>query len=155
MDELEKHAAPAMEKLLQSDPDQLFAELGLRQKAIQADPSQAGRFETTATYQAEFAGPMDVLKQIGRSFFDRVSKDLYGIVCGSDPENTQERKQLWDAFGGGKATFAAALAAIGVSWFGWAPAISAVVAALVVKLFFKNAIDATCQVWKQHLPTSA
>lgn len=151
MAELEKRAAPAMQKLLQSDADQLFAELGLRQKAIQADPSQAGRFETTATYDAAFAGPLDVLKEIGKAFFDRVGKDLYALVCGEDPENAEERKKLRDAIGGGQATFAAALAAIGVSWFGWAPAIAAVIAALVVKLFFKNALDATCQVWKQHL----
>jgi hypothetical protein len=46
------------------------------------------------------------------------------------------------------------LAAALVSTFGWAPALAAVVAAPVVKLFFKNAYLATCQVWQKHLQPS-
>jgi hypothetical protein len=42
--------------------------------------------------------------------------------------------------------FTSWLAAGLVSTFGWAPAIAAVVAALVVRLFLKNAYLATCQV---------
>ena len=152
MANLQDHARPALEKLLQSDPDQLFAELGLRQKAIENDPTQAGLFETTATYDASFAGPLDDLKEFGKRFFDRVSKDLYNIVCGTDAEDAAERKKLLDAFGLGGTAFAGALAALLVGSFGWAPAISAVVAALVVKLFFKNAHEAMCEVWKKHLP---
>lgn len=152
MTDIKDDAQSALEKLLQSDPDQLYAELGLRQKAIQADPNQAGMFETTATYDAEFAGPLDALKDFGRRFFNRFSNDAYSLVCGTDQENSQERKNLLDAFGGGPTAFAAALTAALMSWFGWAPAIAAVVAALIVKLFFKNAYGAMCDVWKQRLP---
>jgi uncharacterized membrane protein YdfJ with MMPL/SSD domain len=152
MPDVGHHAQPALEKLLQSDPDQLYAELGLRQKAILADPRQAAMFETTATYDADFAGPLDALKDFGRRFFNRFSNDAYALVCGADQENSEERKKLLDAFGGGQTAFAAALTAALMSWFGWAPAIAAVMAALIVKLFFKNAYIAMCAVWKQRLP---
>jgi len=152
MASLQARAEPALQKLLQSDPDQLYAELGLRQKAIENDETQAGLFEITATYDAPFAGPLDSLREFGQNFFRRVSKDVYDLVCGNDPNNAGERKRLMDAFGGGRTTFAAALAAVLVSSFGWAPAIAAVVAALVVKLFLKNAYGAMCDVWKNHLP---
>jgi hypothetical protein len=151
MDNLQKNAQPAIEKLLQSTPDQLFAELGLRQKAIVNDPAQAGLFETTVTYDAAFAGPLDVLKEFGQKFFSRLSHDLYDLVCGDDKENAAERKKLVDALGGGTTVFASALTGILVSSFGLAPAIATVVAALVVKLFFKNAYGAMCAVWQRHL----
>jgi hypothetical protein len=142
----------ALEKLLQSDPDQLFTELGLRHEAIKLDPSQAGLYQTTATYDAAMMGPLDFLKEWGQNFFDRFSKDVYGLVCGIDKENSDERKKLLQAFGLGDAAFGAALTAVLMSWFGWAPAIAAVVAALVVKLFFKNAYASMCEVWKKRLP---
>jgi hypothetical protein len=145
-------AEPALNKLLQSEPDQLFAELGLRRLAILDDPTQAGMFETSATFDAPFAGPLDVMRDFGRKFFDRFSKDAYQLVCGADAQNSEERNKLLDAFGGGKAAFAAALSAALVSWFGWAPAIAAVVAALIIRLFFKNAYGAMCEVWKERLP---
>ena len=152
MADLEGYAQPAMEKLLQSDPDQLYAELGLRRKAIEDDPSRAGSFDVTVPYDAPFAGPLDVLKEFGQNFFRRFSRDVYGLVCGGDEENAAERQKLVDAFGLGKTTFAAALAALLVSSFGWAPAIAAVVAALVAKLFLRNAYGAMCDVWKTKLP---
>src|SRR5690242_9664832 len=128
MPDLESSAQPAVEKLLQSDPNQLYAELGLRQKAIQADPAQAGMLETTATFEAELAGPLDALRDIGRDFFNRVSKDAYSLVCGADKQKSGERTKVLNAFGLGPTAVAAAMSAAFVSWFGWAPAIAAVVA---------------------------
>ena len=151
MANLQDLAKPALERLLQAEPDQLFAELGLRQKAIENDPTQAGLFEPTATYDAPFAGPLDVLKEFGQGFFDRVNKDLYNLVCGDDANNANERKKLLDAFGLGGVAFAGVLTSVLISSFGWAPAIATVVAALVVKLFFNNAQAAMCEVWKKHL----
>jgi hypothetical protein len=151
MADLKDQAQAALERLLQSEPDQLFTELGLRQKAIENDPTQAGLFEITATYDAPFAGPLDVLKEFGQRFFDRVNKDLYNLVCGDDTNNANEWKKLLDAFGLGGVAFAGVLTSVLISSFGWAPAIATVVAALVVKLFFNNAQAAMCEVWKKHL----
>jgi uncharacterized membrane protein YdfJ with MMPL/SSD domain len=152
MPDLLELSRPALEKLLQAEPDQLFTELGLRQKAIEADPTQAGLFETTATYDAAFAGPLDLLKEFGQAFFDRVNKDLCSLLCGNDKRFAPDREKLVAALGLGDVAFAGALTSVLVSSFGWAPAIATVVAALVVKLFFRNAVTAMCTVWKKHLP---
>jgi uncharacterized membrane protein YdfJ with MMPL/SSD domain len=154
MADLQDLAKPALERLLQAEPDQLFAELGLRQKAIENDPAQAGLFEPAATYDASFAGPLDILKEFGQDFFGRVNMDLYSLVCGDDAKFASDRKKLVDALGLGDVAFAGALTAVLITSFGLAPAIATVVAALVVKLFFKNALAAMCAVWKKRLPAS-
>jgi hypothetical protein len=141
-----------VEKLLQSHSEQLFAELGLRLKAIENDPAQAGSFETTTTFDAPFAGPLDTLREIGQRFFERFSPDAYGLVCGSDDENAGVRKKLLDALNLGETAFAATLVSALIGTFGIAPALASVVAALIVRLFFRNAVGAMCDVWKKHLP---
>jgi len=153
MADLTDKAVPALERLLQSEPDQLFAELGLRQKAIENDPLQAGLFETTATYDAPFAGPLDILKEFGQRFFDRVNKDLYNLICGDEAKNAAERRKLLEALGLGRLAFAGVLTSVLISSFGFAPAIATVLAALVVQLFFNNAQAAMCEVWKKRLPS--
>jgi len=152
MSNVESRATPALEKLLQSEPDQLFAELGLRQQAILDDPVYAGSYDATATFDAPFAGPLDTLREIGQRFFERFSPDAYGLVCGSESENADMRKKLLDALNLGETAFAAALVSALVSTFGLAPALASVLAALFVRLFFRNAYGAMCDVWKKHLP---
>lgn len=152
MSDTEKQARDAVTKLLEADPDQLFAELGIRQKAIASNASVAGSFDPTVTYDAKTMGPMDVMKDFGRSFFKRVNRDVYGLVCGTDEAFADERKKLADAISTGQTAFATVLATACVAWFGWAPAIAAVIAALVVKLFFRSAQGAMCDVWKGKLP---
>jgi len=45
MAQVEEQAKAAVVKLLKSPEDQLFVELGLRKKAIDADPAVAGQFD--------------------------------------------------------------------------------------------------------------
>src|ERR1035437_8052268 len=144
MPELQDQAKAAVEKLLQSQEDQLFAELGLRGKAIDADPAVAGQFDPDISYDAEFAGPMDALKEFGQRYFDKVNRQVYDLVCGATKESEEDRGKLRDAFGMDKPTSAGVLAGVLVSSFGWAPAIAAVVAALVVKLFFRPGSELSC-----------
>jgi hypothetical protein len=152
MPQIQEQAKAAVEKLLESPDDQLFIELGLRRKAIDADPAVAGQFDPELSYDADFAGPLDVLKEFGQRYFDKVNKQVYELVCGNTKDNEQDRSNLRQAFGLDKTTFAAMLAAALVSSFGWAPAIAAVVAALVVKLFFRSGYEIACQMWKEKLP---
>jgi hypothetical protein len=56
-----------------------------------------------------------------------------------------------DAFGIGGEAVATALAAVMVTSLGLAPAVAAVVAALAIKLFFRPAHGAMCDVWKGKL----
>ena len=152
MPSIETRATPALEKLLQSDSDQLYAELGLRLKAFEADPTNAGSFDSSATFDAPFAGPFDALREFGQVFFERFSLDAYGLVCGSDTKNASERKKLLDALNLGETAFAATLVGALIGTFGMAPVLASVVAALIVRLFFRNAQGAMCAVWKKSLP---
>jgi hypothetical protein len=152
MSELDQMARHAVEQLLQSDEDQLFEELAIRNKAILKDPGLAGSFSPKASYDAALMGPMDDLRKFGRIFFSRLNRDCYNLVCGGEQLDSQEREKVANAFGVGKTEVAAAIAGIMVAHFAIAPAIAAVVAALIVKLFFRNAHGAMCEVWKQKLP---
>jgi hypothetical protein len=150
--DLDTHAQPAIEKLLQAQPDQLFVELGMRQKAIQADPTQAGLFAPPASANVDFSAPLDVMKDFGQNLFNRLSKTMYQLACGNDTDNQDERKKLEDAFGLGPAVFATTMATVLVSSFAIAPAIAGVVAALAVKLFGQTVYPAMCDTWKKNLP---
>ena len=154
MSDLSSEAQPAMEYLLQADPDELFKELGLRFEAIKRNPELAGSFELPTESTEEALGLAELgegLRDFGHRFFERVNREAYSLVCGKESEQTQERKKLLDAFSLGPEAVAASLAALLVAQLGLAPAISAVVAAIVVKLFFKSAYGAMCEVWSAKL----
>jgi len=152
MPELDQLALPAAKQLLQSDEDQLYEELAIRQKAILKDPALAGSFSPAAAYNAALMGPMDDLRNFGKIFFSRLNRDCYDLICGGAGADNQEREKVAKAFGIGKTEVAAAIAGVIVAHFAIAPAIAAVVAALIVKLFFRNAQEAMCEVWKAKLP---
>ena len=152
MRETQNDPTAAVEKLLQSEPDQLYEELGLRKYAMLAEPARAGAFDSDATFDAPFAGPQDVLRDVGRRFFERFNRDAYELVCGISEADAAQRKKILESINLGETAFAAVLVGALMSTFGFAPAVASVVAALIVRLFFRNAYGATCDVWKQRLP---
>ena len=150
MSNFDELARRAVEDLLDSEPDQLFAELELRRRAILANPAEAGSFEPAGAYRAVVNVPLEELRDFGRRFFDRVSRDLYQLLCGDDAENAQTRQTLFQALTS-RATFAAALSGVLVAHLGMAPALAAVLAALVVRLFANNAHQVACEMWRERL----
>jgi hypothetical protein len=152
MDSLDKLASPAVEDLLDYEPDQLFAELEIRRRTILDDPAQAGSFAPAGTHRAFTDESLDELREFGRRFFKRFSRDAYGPVCGSDAENAEVRQSLLSAVTS-KTTFAAVLAGVLVAKLGLAPALAAVVAALVVRLFVNNAHEVMCEMWHERIST--
>ncbi|MGH9632133.1 MAG: hypothetical protein ACRD7E_27830 [Bryobacteraceae bacterium] len=155
MPENEDQIQSAIEDLLASDEAQLFEELAIRNRAMVKDPSVAGSYKPRVSYNAALMGPMDDLRNFGRRLFNKVNKDCYQLVCGGGDADKQEREKLLDAFKLGKTEVAAAMAALFVAYLNVAPAIAAVLAALVVKLFFKNAHEAMCEVWSEKLETKS
>ncbi len=152
MSDLATMARPALDDLLkQPDETKLYAELTNRVYAIRANPSLGGSFAPEYPHVEDYGAKED-LEAFGKRFFDRLSAQAYELMCGSDAENTQERKKLVDAFGIGKQAVAPALAALLVTYLGLAPAIAAVVAAIAITLFFQSAYGAMCDIWKTKLP---
>ena len=149
MSDITSLAKPALEKLEESDENQLYQELGVRLKAIASDPALAGSFDPTVTYSAALMGPLDDVKLFGKKFFEKMSREAYGLVCGGGLTD-EEQKKFTEALGN-KIDFGTWLAAILVAHWAIAPAIAAVVAALVVRLFFRPAHSAMCEVWASKL----
>ncbi len=142
----------ALSRLLQSTEDQLFEQLGIRAKALAADPSIAGNFEPNVAYDGIAMGPLDDVRELGRRLFGRWNREAYNLVCGSDADTAADRKKLLDAFGGGDVAVGAALAGMFVAYLGMAPALAGIVAALTLKYFFRPAYGEFCGLWLEKLP---
>jgi len=154
MTEIWKMAEPAVKRLLNSDEGQLYETLGIRSKALSLDLSTSGSFEPEVVYDEAQMGVLDDIREFGQRLFQRWNRAAYGLICGKEAENEEERKKLRDAFGMGKVTFGAVMAGFLVSTFALAPAIAAVVAAIVVKLFFHPTYVEFCQTWGKKLEAS-
>jgi hypothetical protein len=139
-----------MSLLLQSSEDQLYEQLGIRAKAIAANPAAAGSYEPSVTYDGAAMGPLDDVRDFGRRLFNRWNREAWNLAC-SDDEGS-DRKKLLEAFGGGQAAVAATLSGLLVAHFGLAPALAAIVAALALKHFFRPAYQEFCNFWQEKLP---
>lgn len=148
-----EQAQRAIEKLLQSEEGQLYEQLGLRSRAIAEDVAKAGSFEPSITDDTlDTMGLRDEAQELGRRLFNRWQVEIYNLVCGSAADNQKERKAVLDAIGLGEVAMAASLTGVLISLLGLAPPIAAVVAALVVKRFFRPAHEEICRTWSKHLP---
>lgn len=148
---LTEEATLAAGELESSDEDQLYQELGIRLKAIEEDAGLAGSFSPAVTFDATVMGPLDGLIDLGKRIFRRWEKEAYEISCGPDAADQKDRQFFLDAFGLGSAAVAGYIAAGLVSSFALAPAIAAVVAALVVKRLFVPAYEEFCTKWGERI----
>jgi hypothetical protein len=78
-------------------------------------------------------------------------REAFGLVCGTGSGDGGDRKKLAEAFGVGGTAVAALITAGLASTFGLAPAIAAVIAAIVVKRFLRPAYEEFCVVWGDRL----
>ncbi|HET9768980.1 MAG TPA: hypothetical protein VFS60_19195 [Thermoanaerobaculia bacterium] len=152
MPTLHEEATQASERLLRADEPQLYEELAMRLKAIQAEPSAAGQFDLHPTYEEAAMGPKDELRELGRRLWQRWQVETYNLFCGSSTGDAKDRRQLIDAIGVGEVAVAGALASLLVAHLAMAPAIATVIAALVVKRFFRPGYEELCAYWSKQLP---
>jgi hypothetical protein len=155
MSDLDELARPAVDDLLKLQEGDLYAELGARLHAVESDPSLGASFAPTIDISQESFGVVEDLQDFGRRYFELVSAQAYDLVCGSSPENAESRKKVADAFEYGKTAVATAITTALVAQLGFVPAIAAVVATIVISVFFRSAKTLMCQVWKEHLPQPA
>jgi hypothetical protein len=151
MSDLSKLAEPVVTNLLQSDVDQLYEQLGMRAKTMAADLSAAGQLDPTVRHDERTMGALDSVKRFGQRIFRRWNREAYELMCGKSADDAQDRERLVKATGIGDVAVASVLTGLLVSSFGLAPAIAAVLAALVVKRFFRPAHEEFCEVWKESL----
>lgn len=153
MTKLEKKAQPAVQKLLRKDEDQLYKELGMRQKVIAKDPYLMAGFDFDAPYDVTVMGPMDELRKFGEQLFKRYQVEAHKIFCPKEEGDKEDIDNLKKAIGIDDAAVAAFItAAIVASGVGIAPALAAVVAVLIVKRFLRPTYEETCKAWAKYLP---
>jgi hypothetical protein len=144
-------------ELLELDEEELEYLLGERVKAIEEDMQIQGNFQPIVSYSKSF-GPKDALPAIGRRMVYKLRVQAYDLLCGTDPEDVQWRKDILDATKISSGAAVASLAAMFVSGLGIAAALAGVLAALIIKKFvqptFKAGHEAMCEEWKKSLPES-
>ena len=148
MTDLKKQAEAAMQNLLQSDEQQLFEELGMRTQAITRDITKAGSFEPQISYAEAEMGLKETLGRIGRRLFRRWNREAYKLLCGDDPDDKEQRTELASAIGISDVAAATALTSA-LIYLGAAPALAAIIAAIIVKKFFAPTYQEFCGIWKE------
>jgi hypothetical protein len=102
-------------------------------------------------------GPMEDLQNIGRSMFNKLQMQAYGLVCDKELEDKEDRNKIVVALGIGTEAAVIALTSVLIGTFGLAAALAGVVAALIIKRFaeptLKEGQDAMCEMWKEYLPS--
>jgi hypothetical protein len=139
-------------KLLTADDDTLYEQLGMRARAVQSQAPGAMQYGVALTHDANVMGPLDDLRTLGKRLLARWNGELYKVFCGSEDADKKDRDSLFNAIGLGEVAIAAAMTGVLVSSFAVAPAVAAVVAALVVKRIGKPAVEVLCEEWKKRLP---
>ena len=153
MTKLEKKAKPAVEKLLRKDEDQLYKELGMREKKIAGDPYLMAPFDFDVTYDVAVMGPMDDLRKFGEQLFKRYQVEAHKLFCPKEEGDKEDIDNLKKILGIDDAAVAALIAVALVTNVGIAAALAAVVAALIVKRFLRPTYEETCKAWAKYLPS--
>ena len=150
--DLSKQAMPAVEKWMKATPDQLYEQLGIRQIAIDLDPSKSEDFDPHVTYDfVMMMGPKEFVFNFGKQLFKRWQSEAYKLSCGPSDSNASDRKKLMEALGLGEASLGAAVAAVLVAHCVLAPVTATIVGVLLVKLFFRPTYEEFCKAWTKSV----
>ena len=144
--EARQEAERAVTPLLTEPEDELFAELGIRARALSRHPAAAGSFNPDVRYNEVWMGDLDDVRAFGMRLYARWDHDLHDVVCSPDLGGTAQGTAA-DEIGAGQPAFAAYLATAIVSGLGIAPALASVAAAIVVRRFGSSTLDELCRTW--------
>jgi hypothetical protein len=140
---------PAIDELLLENEDELFEQLGRRVQAIEGSSVLGDYFDFDVSFDP--SGAREAFRRLGARIYQRWESEAFGLVCGTGSGDGGDRKKLAEAFGVGGTAVAAMITAGLASTFGLAPAIAAVIAAIVVKRFLRPAYEEFCVVWGDRL----
>jgi len=141
-------------QLMSLDEPHLLAELDRRIALVELDPSQAElpSMELLTVAEGELEGGLPRIGPTTRRLLRRWERELYELLCGSDPDDKADRGKLRDAAGVGPDALVGALAGWLVAGPLGAPALLAgVIAAIIVKRFGTATLDQMCQIWRERL----
>jgi hypothetical protein len=145
--EARQEAERAVTPLLTEPEDELFAELGIRARALSRHPAAAGSFNPDVRYNEVWMGDLDDVRAFGMRLYARWDHELHDVVCDPDAGGSEERTAAADEIGAGQSAFAAYLATVIVSGLGIAPALASVAAAIIVRRFGGSTLGELCRAW--------
>ena len=134
----------------QKDATALEVLVGLREKAIERDPSLKDNPDFEPKYDETIMGGLDDIKDLGKKILKRWNKELHDFVCVNNSEDSKDRKAILDSLNLGEAAVVAAVASALLS-LGLAAAIAAAVAPFIVKKFIWPAKDELCKAWGEEV----
>jgi hypothetical protein len=141
--------------LSQIDDEALFRELGQRAYKLEALPESALSPGLQGDDTQGLEGLWDHFATLGRRIFNRVTDELYAVLCGTADDDASDRAKLRSAFKLGPDDVIAGLVGVLVGTFGIAGPIAAVIAALIAKRLLKPAYEETCKYWSEQIPRPA
>lgn len=144
-----------IELLLQSNEKQLLEQLGMHAAVVTRDLTKAGELHPNiVAADVKMMGIKDDLKALGTRVLRRWNRSAYDLLCGTDPDDAATQQEIKKALGLGEAAVIGALATALVG-IGLMPALAPIVAAILVKKFFRPAYGEFCAVWKGKLPADS
>ena len=142
------------EKLIEFDDDQLMLHLGMSAKGISEDPEGQTRSASIDLVDLSIyeitRGNEDTLN-FGQRLFKRLNASSYELLCKDPFDDGETLKKLNEALKDSTAKAAGFLAPVLVANLGLAPAVAAIVAALIIKTISKAIADEICSTWKKSL----
>ena len=132
------------------DDEALLVLIGMREKALAAEPALKDDPNLEVVYEGTTMGPLDDLKRLGKRVLNRWNKELYGICCGNESVDSKERAALLNSLNLGEAAVIAAVAGVLIS-LGVGAAIAAPLAPLIVRRFIWPAKDELCVAWRESI----
>src|SRR6266536_6446312 len=107
------------QELIAKNETQLHELLGMTMKTVQEDLQKQGSFDPGVTY-SDHLGPRENLQLIGRRVFNKVHVQAYNLVCGSDPEDKEDRDRIIGALGLSASAVVVAITGVLIGTFGLA-----------------------------------
>lgn len=145
--------ADSITGLLDNTPNSLFKELGIRVHLVDMHPELKDSSDPKLERSDELSPGQD-FEKVGKLFFDKVNKQMYGLFCGTDEAQSADRKALADAFKLGPTELALTLSSLLIAYHVVPPTIAVVLASLLVKVCYKPAHESICQVWSEKFPSA-
>ena len=149
MSALGDEVEPGVDQLLMKTEDELFEQLGRRARAIEGPEVLGDQSDFDVSFDPSDA--RDAFQDLGARIYQRWEREAFRLVCGDGHGDGADRERLVEAFGVGGTAVGAMITAGLASTFGLAPAIAAVIAAIVVKRFLRPAYEEFCAAWRGRL----
>ncbi|MBW4640393.1 MAG: hypothetical protein KME05_19620 [Gloeocapsa sp. UFS-A4-WI-NPMV-4B04] len=146
------------EKLVELDDNQLMLHLGMSTQGISKDlegQTRSASIDSIDLSLYEITRSNQDTLHFGQRLFKRLNASSYELLCKDPFDDGETLQKLNEALKDSIAKAAGFLAPVLVANLGLAPAIAAIIAALIVKTISKAFADEICATWKQSLDASA